>query len=223
MLTFASISNRIGPMRPDKLPREWQLAFQVAAKRLAEETFGLQEVAEFTIPSGTVYVPVYDPTTDLKEAVHIFKAEWQDPAGNWNPLRPLNERQMEATTRHAFNSPGEMRAFTYVQGKFYPNRPPAVDTQVRGTIAYVPVGEFSEVDFGAEYRDALVEGALAYLLRLPGKEQDRAAAAASEAAFQSMASGLRGVNLTGAIGFARASRMVHRHREGFFNRDVLRY
>lgn len=223
MLTFASIQNRIGPMRPDKLPREGLLAFQVAAKRLAEETFGLQEVVEFTLLANSVYQAIYDPTTDLKEAVHMFKAEWQDTAGAWQPLRLLNENALEATTRHAFNSPGTLRAFTYTQGKFYPNRPPAIDTQVRGVVAYSPLGDFSEVDFGAEYRDALVEGSLAYLLRLPGKEQDRNAAAASENAFQSMCSGLRGVNLTGAIGYARASHMVKRHREGFFNRDVLRY
>lgn len=222
-IAFADIQNRIGPMRPDKLPRECQIGFQVAARRLAEETFGLQEVQEFTHTAGTFMMPVYVPLTDFKTAVEIFKAEWEDTNGTWHPMRKMNEIQLEATTRHTFNSPGTMHIFTYYQGMFYPNRPPEVDTQVRVVVAYAPLGDYDTVNFGIEYEDALVQGTLAYLLRLPGKNQSFDEARRSEEAFISLASGLRATNLVGAEGYARGSRPLRRYRQNFFNQDVLRF
>lgn len=223
MIAFADIQDRILPMRTDKFPREGQLAFQVAARRLCKETFALQEVAEFTMPANTVYMDPYVPATDYKDSLYIFKAEYQKPDLTWAPLRILNEVQLEDTTRHAFNSPGLMKAYTSQNGKFYPNRPPAIDTQVRGVIAYVPLGDFDEIDFPVEFEDALVQGALSHLMRHPGKDKDLKMAEVCEAAFLAMASGFRGSTLIGDVGYARASRKVNRHRQGFLHQDTLRY
>jgi hypothetical protein len=212
MITFAQIQDRIGCVRPDKLPREWQLAFQVAARRLASETFALQAVVEFTITANSLYIPVY-ATADEKESIFIFKAEWQKADLSWVPMDPCNQAELAAFTAHTYDTPGEMRQFTVdPQGNFKPDRPPAIDTQVRAVVAYKPLSDFDEVDFGHNYEDALVEGALSYLYRLPGAEKDSAASEMSETRFQALASGLRGAVLVGDAGYARGSSAPERIR-----------
>jgi len=205
MITFAQIQDRILPMRSDKMSREGQLAFQVSARRLAVETLGLQDIVEFTVLANSVYASVYDPVVDQREAVYLFKAEWQRPDGRWEPMGLFNQDAVKDLTRHAFNNPGEMKAYTSDQGRFYPNRPPAVDTQVRAVVAYKPLGDFDEVDFGQEYEDPLVEGALSHLMRLPGPEKDMRSAFEYEDSFKVHASGLRGSVLIGDVGYNRGS------------------
>jgi hypothetical protein len=224
MITFAQIQDRIGCMRPDKLGREWQLAFQVSARRLAAETLGLQAIVEFEVLANSVYSPVYDSTVDEKEAVFIFKAEWQKVDLTWVPLVPLNQEKLNDLTGHTHDSPGEMKAFTSDQGKFRPNRPPAVNTQVRAVVAYKPIGDFDEVDFGPEFEDALVEGALSHLMRLPGELRNVQDFELAERRFLSMSSGLRGSVLVGDVGYARGSINPERlSLWGFMGQDRMRY
>lgn len=205
MITFAQIQDRIGCMRPDKMPREWQLAFQVSARRLAMETLGLQEIVEFTVLANSVYAPVYDSPSYMKEAIFIFKAEWQKTDATWEPMRLLNQEGLKDLTKHTHNSPGEMKGFTSDQGRIWPNRPPAIDTQVRAVVAYKPMGDFDEVDFGQDFEDALVEGALSHLMRLPGPDRNLQDSELAERRFLSMASSLRGVVLIGDAGYSRGS------------------
>jgi hypothetical protein len=214
MITFAQIQDRIGCMRPDLKPRQWQLAFQVSARRLAAETLGLQEVAEFTVLANSVYCAVYDVAVDGKEAVYLHKAEYQKVDGSWEPMPLMNQEALEELTRHAFNAPGLMKGFTSDQGAFRPNRPPAINTQVRAVVSYKPMGDFDEVDFGQDVEDALVEGALSHLLRLPGHDRDLQGSELSERRFLSMASGLRGTILIGDVGYLRASSQPKRMHFG---------
>lgn len=204
MITFAAIQDRIGAMRPDLLPREWQLAFQVGARRLATETLALQDFVLFTIPAESIFVSIDDPD-GLRAALYIFKAEWQKTDGTWDPMPLMNEWALKDLTRHIYNSTGEMKGYTSDQGKFYPNRPPKVDTQVRALVAFKPIGDFDEVDFAQDFEDALVEGALAHLMRLPGQNRDRAESELSENRFLSMVSGLRATTLIGDVGYVRGS------------------
>ena len=206
-------------MRADKLSREGQLAFQVGARRLAVETLGLQDIVEFTVLANSVYASVYDPDVDGKEAIYLFKAEWQKLDGSWEPMGLFNQDAIKELTRHAFNNPGEMKAYTSDQGRFYPNRPPAVDTQVRAVVAYKPMGDFDEVDFGQEFEDSLVEGALSHLMRLPGPERDMRSAFDYEDSFKSHASGLRGSVLIGDVGYNRGSHKPRKLHFGHIMRE----
>lgn len=223
MITFAQIQDRIGSMRPDKLPREWQLAFQIGARRLATETLALQETVDFTVTAYAVTTELTWPDLD-RECLWIFKAEWQKDDDSWEPMRLYNQEALKDLTRHTQNDAGLMKGFTSEQGKFRPNRPPSVDTQVRAVVAYQPVGDFDEVDFGREFEDALIEGALSHLMRLPGEQRDMNASELAERRFQSMASGLRGTTLIGDAGYIRASSKPRRLQfGGFMGQDRLRY
>lgn len=224
MITFAQIQDRILPMRTDKLAREGQLSFQVSARRLAVETLALQEETEFTVVADVVSSPVYDVAADGKESLFIFKAEWQKPDGTWEPMHLYNQEALKDLTRHTHNRSGEMKGYTSDQGRFWPNRPPVIDTQVRAIVAYQPVGDFDEVDFGRDFEDALVEGALAHLLRLPGTDRDPQGAELSEKRFQSMASALRGMVLIGDAGYFRGSTQPKRSVFGRpMQQNKLRY
>jgi len=249
MIRFADIQDRIIPMRDDKKPREGMLAFQVAARRLATETLGLQEIVWFNMPMGAFSVNVYQNATAIvtgdgdtltglepstwestdspfnKEAVYLFKAEWLNVTGKWNVMGLHNQSHLDRSMRHVEPNDGYMRAFTSDQGHFRPNRPPSVDTQVRAHVAYKPIGDFDEVHFGPEYEDALIEGALSYYFRLPGKGQDREEAARAEDRFNALSSGLRGTELIGDVGFNRASTGPKRGaRWGrFLSHDSLEY
>jgi len=224
MFEYAYIRDRIEPFRPDLIGREGQLAFQIAARRLADETLGLQEETLFTCPANSLWAPVYVPTTDWKISVFIVKAEYQKPDGTFCPLPLYNQEEVENLTRHTHNQAGVMAAYTSVQGNFWPNRPPAIDTQIRAIVAYKPIGDFDEVDFGPDYEDALVQGALAHLLMLPGQHRDPQGAALAEERFISMSSSLRGINLIGDAGYYRASVKPRRHHfGGAMRQDMLRY
>ena len=223
-ITFDQIQDRILPMRTDKKDREGQLAFMVSARRLAAETLGLQEEVLFTVTAGTVATTLVYAAAEAKECLYIFKAEWQKPDGTYEPIRLYNQEALKDLTRHTQNTPGLMKGYTSDQGRFWPNRPPSVDTVVRSIVAYKPVGDFGEVDFGHDFEDALVEGALSQFMRLPGPDKDMQLSELSEKRFQSMASSLRGVILVGDSGYARASEKPHKHAFGaFMGQDRLRY
>lgn len=224
MLQFTDFQDRIGPMRPDRLPREWQLAFQVAVRRLCQETMALQYVVEFTMPTGSTSQEILYTNDDglALVSVYIFKAEYEDTQGNWNELRLHNQEQMREHS-HVLPSQGIMRAFTSTMGRFQPNVPPAVDTNVRALVAFKPTGDFDAIDLGVDYEDAIVAGALAHLLRLPGTERDLNRADAEEVKFMNLASSLRGAVLVGDAGYARASKGLKHHKFGFFNTHRLTY
>jgi len=249
MITFGQIRDRIQPMRTDKKDRQAQMAFQVGARRLASETFGLQEIVIFTMPAGAFAVEPYsqasqivlgdgssltiDPTTLTysdptdnpweKETVTIFKAEFLSSDGSWRGLHLYNQQLLGKMSHKIEPGWGTMRAYTSDQGRFRPNIPPAADTQVRAVVAYQPTGDFDEVCFSHQFEDALVEGALAHYLRLPGKGRDLAAAADADGRFLSMASGLRGMALIGDQGYVRGSTSPRKHERWgrFMSHDTL--
>ncbi len=212
-------------MRGDIKDRRGLMAFQVAARRLAVETLGLQEEVTFTVTANTVITTLVYPPDQPKESLYIFKAEWLKSDGvTFEPIRIYNQDALKELTHHTHNNPGEMKGYTSDQGRFYPNRPPAVDTQVRAIVAYKPTGDFDEVDFGHEFEDALVEGALSYFMRLPGPDKDMFSAELSERRFLSEASALRGMVLIGDVGYLRASVKPRKHHfGGFMGQDKLRF
>lgn len=217
MLQFADFQDRIGCMRPDRLPREWQIAFQIAARRVCEETFALQQEVQFTMPAGSLSQELEFTDVNGVEmfSVYIFKAMYQDSNGNWNELGLENQAKMRDHGHAVTPAPGTMRRFTSVMGRFVPNCPPEVDTQVQVLAAFKPVGDFDLVDLGPDYEDVLVAGAIAHLLRLPGAERNLDRADAEEAKFLAMASGLRGAVLVGDVGYARGSKGSKRKRFGW--------
>ena len=249
MITFDQIRDRIEPLRGDKKPREAQLSFQIGARRLASETYGLEEIVLFTLPAGAFRVEPYryasaivtddgyqitiDPATwqstdnpFQKETVLVVKADYQTASGSWNGLHGYNEQLMFKHHHHVEPASGSsLRAYASDRGQFRPNRPMLIDTQIRAVVAYQPVGDFTGVEFSHEYEDALVEGALASYLRLPGKDMDRREAAECEARFLSMASALRGMSLIGAQGYARGSTHPRHGKRWsrFMSQDVLDY
>jgi hypothetical protein len=204
------------------MPRLWQLAFQVAIRRIAVETLCFREdTVALDVLADTTTIPLY-VTADEKECVHIFKAERTNLAGEWVELYNLNQRQfLEGTLKVNYPS-GEFCAFTKaINGNLVPYAPPAVATQVRAQVAYKPLGDFDEADCGAEYEDAIVAGALAHLLLLPGTDQSVSLAMQKDIEFLSMCSGLRGSSLIGDIGYARAS-SSKTYPRGFSTQDRLR-
>lgn len=221
MVTFAQVQDRIGCLRPGSLPRLWQLSFQVAIRRIAVETLCFREdTAPLDVLADTTAIPLY-VAEDEKECVHIFKAERTDPAGEWVELYNLNQRQfMEGTLKVNYAS-GEFCAFTKaINGNLIPYAPPNVATQVRAKVAYKPLGDFDEADCGAEYEDAIIAGALAHLLLLPGADQNISLAMQKDIEFLSMCSGLRGSSLIGDMGYARAS-SSKTYPRGFRTQDRL--
>lgn len=225
MLQFADFQDRIGCMRPDRLPREWQIAFQIAARRVCEETFALQQQVQFTMPLGDTSQELLftDENGVTMVSVYIFKAQYQDEQGRWNALNQLNQAKMRDHTHAVTPQQGVMRGFTSEMGRFVPDHPPSVDTQVQVLAAFKPVGDFDLIDLGPDFEDVLVAGALSHLLRLPGAERNIEHAGAEEAKFIAMASGLRGTTLVGDVGYARASRSPRRRRLGLDLTNVLTY
>ena len=224
MFAYAYIRDRIDSHRPDLKGRMGQLAFQIAARRLATETLDLQEEVLFTAPAGSVYTEIYTPDEDWKVSLYIFKAEYQKSDGTYSPLPLYNQDAVQELTKHTHNDPGVMKAYTSVDGNFWPNRPPAFDTQIRAIVAYKPIGDFDEVDFGPQYEDALVQGALAHLLLLPGEHRDPKGAESAEGKFISECSHHLGVNLIGDVGYSRASEKPRKHCFGGAMRsNMLRY
>jgi len=254
MIRYDQVRDRIEAMRSDKKGREGQLAFQIGARRLASETLALREIVIFTMPMGALYVGPYDQagsatsteivigdgdtltfdtstweSTDspyTRESIFIFEAECQDlVTGKWHHLRPYNQLLLDKAQHHLIPDDGVMRVFTSDQGRFRPNRPPTADTQIRAVVAYQPTGDFDEVRFSHEFEDALVEGALAHFMRLPGPDRDLIAAADAEDAYSARASSLRGMIMIGDMGFHRGSSTPKRghsyHR--FMHYDTLEY
>jgi len=208
-------------MRPSSLPRLWQLAFQVAIRRIAVETLCFREIVTIDVLADAVTIPVYE-SADEKECAHIFKAERTNLSGEWVELYNLNQRQLLEGTLKVNYPSGEFCAFSKaINGDLVPYAPPAVATQVRAMVAYKPLGDFDEADCGAEFEDAIVAGALAHLLLLPGADQSISLAGQKDVEFLSMCSGLRGSSLIGDIGYARAS-SSRTYPRGFQTQDRLR-
>lgn len=207
MISFASIQDRLTPMRPDKLTREVQIAFQIAARRFATESFMVQETATFTVTAGARVASVY-AIADEKEAVFILKAERMDGTVPF-PLEPLNSRLLrEGTLKISFEN-GTLYAYVSQEGTFVPYQPPLVDAQVRALVAYKPIGDFDEIDLPHNMEDALVDGALSHLFRLPGSGQSVNLAEVHERRFLDACSDAKGLVLIGDTEYARAS---HRPR-----------
>ena len=220
MTQYAYIRDRIEPFREDLKPRQGQLAYQISCRQVALETLALREIVTFTIPAGTISQPIYDPTYE-KEAIYIFRAML---SGASKDLRLYNQAELEDLYHSISPGEGTIAAYTTDQGQFWPNRPPSVDTQVIADVAYKPIGDFDEVDFGPEFEDAIVHGALAHYLALPGKGQDKAEARRLETQFITECSSLRGANLVGDAGYYRASTAPRRHHFGHnWRSDMLRY
>ena len=225
MLIYSYLSDQVTSMRQDRRPADGLRSFQIAAGRLAAETLGLQEIVQFTVPDGQIQTAPLVPSEDQQISLYIFKAEWQNPAtGKWIPLPLYNQDAVMDLTRHTYNNPGEMKAFTSIQGNFYPNRPPAVDTLVQAVVAYRPLGDFDEVPFGPDFQDALVQGMLSHYMLLAGPDKDKQMAHEAEVKFLSMASSLRGTELIGDVGYSRASEKPRKHHFGGAMRsNMLRY
>lgn len=211
MISFYAVQDRIGSMRPDKLEREWNLAFQIASRRLAVDTLALQETVDFTISADASSADVYDAETDEKECLHIFKASYQNSNGVWIPLVLINQENLFFASEKIVEDSGTMEAYSCRMGKFTPNCPPEVETTVRAIVAYKPLGDFIEVGFPHNFEDAIVEGAIAHLLRLPGAEKNLQESEMAERKYQSMASGLRGITLIGNDGYRRGSARPERY------------
>jgi hypothetical protein len=224
MTQFSDIQDRISPFREDKRPREAQLAYQISCRRLAIETLALREQATFTVPAGATSTPIYDPTFQ-REAIYIFRANQQGPGSNgWRELRLYNQAEIVDLYQQITPMAGLMAAYTTVQGRFWPNRPPSADTLILADVAYKPVGDFDEVDFGPEFEDAIVNGALAHYMLLPGEGRDKEMAREFEVRFASEAGALRGAVLVGDAGYNRASTAPKRHHFGqHFRSNMLRY
>jgi hypothetical protein len=174
------------------------------------ETLALREFVTFTIPAGTISQPIYDPTYE-KESLYIFRAKL---SGHRRDLPLYNQAEMEDLYHNLSPNEGIIAAYTTVQGQFWPNRPPAADTQVIADVAYKPIGDFDEVDFGPEFEDAIIHGALAHFYALPGDGQDKAEARRLETQFITECSSLRGAALVGDAGYNRASTVPRRHHFG---------
>ena len=220
MTQYAYIRDRIEPFRDDLKPRVAQLSYQVACRQVALETLALREFVEFTIPAGTICQPIYDPTYE-REAIYIFRAKL---SGHRRDLPLYNQDALEDLYHNLSPFEGTIAAYTTDQGQFWPNRPPAADTQVIADVAYKPIGDFDEVGFGPEFEDAIVHGALAHFLALPGSGQDKSEARRLEAQFITESSSLRGANLVGDAGYKRASVAPKRHHFGQgYHSNMLRY
>lgn len=207
MIAFSSIQDRLLPMRPDKLAREVQLAYQIAARRFATETLMVQEVTTFTVAAGARVASVYALSAE-RDAVFIIKAERLD-GDVPTPLEPLNSRLLrEGTLKIAFEN-GTLYGFVSQEGAFLPYQPPQVDTQVRALVAYKPVGDFDEIDLPHSMEDALVDGALSHLFRLPGSNQNVNLAEVHERRFLNACADAKGASLIGITEYARVS---HRPR-----------
>lgn len=72
MILFDEISDRILPMRPDIEDRQAQLGFQVAVRRLAVDTYALQETVTLNVLAGTTRAEVYGQNIE-KNCVCILK------------------------------------------------------------------------------------------------------------------------------------------------------
>jgi hypothetical protein len=222
MTQFSDIQDRISPFREDKRPREAQLAYQISCRRLALETLALREQIEFTVPAGAISTPIYDPTQQ-RESIYIFRANIGSGSG-WKELRLYNQAEIVDLYHHINPREGIMAAYTTVQGQFWPNRPPSADTVILADVAYKPVGDFDEVDFGPEFEDLIVSGALAHFMLLPGEGRDVAMAREFEVRFLSEAGSLRAANLVGDAGYSRASTTPKRHHFGQgFKSNTMRF
>jgi hypothetical protein len=220
MTQFAYIRDRIEPFRDDLKPRQAQLAYQIACRQVAMETLALREFVVFTIPAGTISQPIYDPTHE-KEALYIFSAKLD---GHRRDLPLYNQAELEDLYHNISPFEGIIAAYTTDQGQFWPNRPPSADTQVIADVAYKPIGDFDEVNFGPEFEDPIVHGALSHYLALPGAGQDKAEARRLETQFITECSSLRGVNLVGDAGYYRASTTPKRHHFGQnYRSNMLRF
>lgn len=204
MIDYSDLQERILVQRDDLLPRQGQIAFQVAVKRLATKTLGIQEVTDFNVVAGSRLCPVYDPadTSIEKKCVHIFQAAVSTDGGlKWSALGLLNEASLSPMHMDPVQPPGSMRVFSCKDGAFVPYPPPLTDAQVRALVAYQPFGDFSTVELGADFEDAVVEGALSHLLRIPGLRLNLQGAEIAERRFQGYCSELRGSTLLGVNGF----------------------
>ena len=209
MIAFASIADRILPLRPDKTERELQLGFQVAVRRFAVTSMALQEIHTFTVAAQAHVASAY-LAADEKEAVFILKAEKETSPGIFDPLHPLNSRELRESTLKIAHDVGTLYAYVSDSGRFVPYQRPAADTQVRALIAYKPLGDFDEVDLPSCYEDALVNGTLSYVLRLPGEHQANTRADHHEGLFLAGAEEAATVTLVGDTEYARASRVPSR-------------
>ncbi len=85
---------------------------------------------------------------------------------------------------------------------FYPRL--QCDTAIEVVLSYIPVGEIDTIPLPAESEDAIVAGALAEILSLPGSEQNLKLALIRENEFKKGLANLRSLTMTGYGGSAYA-------------------
>ena len=204
MISFAAIQDRLLTKRTDKDAREHQMAYQIAVRRFAVISLSLQEVHTFTLTGGARVASTY-AAVDEKEALFILKAEKETAPGVFESLFPLNARRLREHTLDISQGIGTLHSFVSDHGRFLPYQIPVADTQVRALIAYKPVGEFDEVDLPGEAEDAIVDGALAELMALPGRQRSAEMADMHSRAFKAAAEDALGVALIGDTQYARST------------------
>ena len=207
MILFDEISDRILPMRPDIEDRQAQLGFQVAVRRLAVDTYALQETVTLNVLAGTTRAEVYGHNIE-KNCVCILKGEARKlgSTADFDGLEPLNEGDYRQHSFSVTQDEGSVIAYIDDGGAFVPYFTPDEDHEVRLLVAYAPKGgDFDSAPLNAECEDAIVAGTLAYILRLPGKHQNLQLAEHEDAKFNDYAADVRRRVLIGIHGYRRAS------------------
>ncbi len=219
MILFDEIADRILPMRPDIEDRQAQLGFQVAVRRLAVDTYALQETVTLEVLAGTTRAEVYGQDEDYdqdedygqqieKNCVCILKGEARKlgSTADFDGLEPLNEGDYRQHSFSVTQDVGPIIAYIDDGGAFVPYFTPEEHHEVRLLVAYAPKGgDFDFAPLNAECEDAIVAGTLAYILRLPGKHQNLQLAENEDAKFNDYAADVRSRILIGIHGYRRAS------------------
>ena len=200
-IAFADIMGRISDMRPDLPERLWLSGFQIAAKRLARLSLALRETVTFNVAANGTSARVYEAAA-LKDVVWIFKAETV-VGGVTTPIPEMNLSDYYAQMQGTKHTAGPISAFANDQGLFLPYLTPTAQTVINAFVAYTPKGDFITADFGADAMDALVCGALAHVLAVPGKGQNQGLALMNENEFRDNATNLEAKVLLGEGGSTR--------------------
>lgn len=204
-ITVRSLLSKVRPFRKDLTEEDANYAIQETVRKICRQTMYAQDVVSASTVASTATVDLSSlVTTGTVLRVHLIR--FLDPqSSQYKVLSAKNFDTINATTLYRNYSEGYPDSWTYKGDslvELYPT-PDAIYT-LEVTLSYVPTGEIETIPLPDEAEDAVVAGAIAYLLMLPGVGQNLSLSKDREILFNRESDALKASAMFGQTSRARA-------------------
>lgn len=204
-LTVRSLLSKVHPFRTDLEEERSIHAIQETVRKICRQTGMAKVTVAASTVANTATVSLASPVTG-GDVFRVHRVRILDTAlSSYRILSVVNSTDVDDVLSYRNESEGEPVSWSYAGSdiiELFPT-PDAIYT-LEVIASYVPEGEIDTIPLPDESEDAIVAGALATLLMLPGRNQNLSLSKDREVLFNRELSWLRAATEFGLSGRARA-------------------